>query len=181
MQSLISFEDNFHAKGDLVYFEFETTAPTDNCFDPEQKTMFVVSYVMIVALHPDLKIDRIIIQRSYAHAMEQLTSLDYFLQDQIKCINTEPLRQLKDIAFKVSKRKCKKKTMEQMFCIECALVKKTLLEWLNRKFKSQYLQISPFDKFRCERNFLIDWQNDKCVIWKFPLKIEPTNYHLMMK
>ena len=72
-QSLISFEDNFHAKGDLpfvVYFDFETTAPIDNCFDPEQKTMFVVSYVMIVAFHPGLKLDRIIIQRSYVHAME---------------------------------------------------------------------------------------------------------------
>ena len=39
-----------------------------------------------------------------------------------------------------------------MFCIKCALVKKTLLEWFNRKFKSHYLQISPFDKFRYERN-----------------------------
>ena len=49
-QILISFEDKFHAKGNLpfvIYFDFETTAPTDNCFDPEQKTMFVVSYVMI--------------------------------------------------------------------------------------------------------------------------------------
>ena len=50
-QSLISFEDNFHAKGDLsfvIYFDFETTALTDNCFDPEQKTMFVVSNVMML-------------------------------------------------------------------------------------------------------------------------------------
>ena len=177
-QSLISFEDNFHAKGDLpfvIYFDFETTAPTDNCFDPEQKTMFVVSYVMIVAFHPDLKIDKIIIQRSYAHAIEQLTSLDYFSQDQIKFINKELVRQLKDIAFDVSKRKCKK-TMGQMLCVECGLVKKTLLEWFNRKFESQYLKISPFDEFRYERNFPIDWQNDKCVICKFPLKVEPTNY-----
>ena len=177
-QSLISFEDNFHAKGNLpfvIYFDFETTAPTDNCFDPEQKTMFVVSYVMIVAFHPDLKIDKIIIQRSYAHAIEQLTSLDYFSQDQIKFINKELVRQLKDIAFDVSKRKCKK-TMGQMLCVECGLVKKTLLEWFNRKFESQYLKISPFDEFRYERNFPIDWQNDKCVICKFPLKVEPTNY-----
>ena len=63
-----------------------------------------------------------------------------------------------------------------MFCIKCALVKKTLLEWFNRKFKSHYLQISPFDKFRYERNVPIDWQNDKCVICKFRLKVEPTNY-----
>ena len=86
-QSLISFEDNFHAKGDLpfvIYFGFETTAPTDNCFDPEQKTAFVVSYVMIVFFHPELKLDKIIIQRSYVHAIEQLTSLEYFSQDQKK-------------------------------------------------------------------------------------------------
>ena len=38
------------------------------------------------------------------------------------------------------------------------------------------MQISPFDKFRFERNFLNDWQNDKCVICKFLLKVEPTNY-----
>ena len=49
-QNLISYQDNFHAKDDIsfvIYFDFETTAPTDNCFDPEQKKMFVVSYVML--------------------------------------------------------------------------------------------------------------------------------------
>ena len=177
-QSLLSFEDYFHAKGDLpfvIYFDFETTAPTNNCFDLEQKTMFVASYVMIVAFHSELKLDKIKIKRSYVHAIEQLTSLEYFSQDQIKCINKDLAIQLKDIAFELSKRKCKK-TMRQMFCVECALVKKTLLEWFNRKCKSQYLQISPFDKFRYERNFPIDWQNYKCLICKFPLKVEPTSY-----
>ena len=38
------------------------------------------------------------------------------------------------------------------------------------------MQISPFGKFKYERNFPIDWQNDKCIICKFPLKFEPTNY-----
>ena len=129
-QGLINFEDSFHAKGDLpfvIYFDFETTAPTDNCFDPKQKAMFVVSYVMIVAFHPELKLDEIIIQRSYVHAVEQLTSLEYFSQEQVKCINKELVIQLKDIAFEVNKRKCEK-TMRQKFCVECALVKKTLLE-----------------------------------------------------
>ena len=39
-QNLISYQDNFHAKGDIpfvFYFDFETTAPTANCLDPEQK------------------------------------------------------------------------------------------------------------------------------------------------
>ena len=56
-KNLITFEDNSKNKGDLpmtFYFDLETTAPTDNCYDPEQKEMFVVSYVIIVAFHPIL-------------------------------------------------------------------------------------------------------------------------------
>ena len=67
-QNLISYQDNFNAKGDVpfvVYFEFENTSPTFNFGDPEQNKMFVVSYVMIVAFHPKLDLDRIIIQRSF--------------------------------------------------------------------------------------------------------------------
>ena len=54
-KNLVSFEGKFSAKGNLPmanYFDYETTAPTDNYFDPEQKKMFAVSYVLIVAFHP---------------------------------------------------------------------------------------------------------------------------------
>ena len=105
----------------VLYFDFETTAPTDDCFDPEQKKMFVVSYVLIVTFHPALKLNRIIIQRSYAHSLEQLTSLNYFSEDHMKFIDEQIIRQLKDIATDVTKRKCKN-TMGQMFCIKSALV-----------------------------------------------------------
>ena len=44
--------------------------------------MFVVSYVMIVAFHPKLNFDRIIIQRSFPHSLGQLTTLDYFTREQ---------------------------------------------------------------------------------------------------
>ena len=39
-KNLVKFEDNFGAKGDLqmgIYFDYETTTPPDNYFDPEQK------------------------------------------------------------------------------------------------------------------------------------------------
>ena len=55
-QNLISYQDNFHAKGDVafvIYFDFETTARTDNCLDSEQKKMFVVSYVMTVTFNSE--------------------------------------------------------------------------------------------------------------------------------
>ena len=52
-QKLVTFEDNLGSKGDLpmaIYFDCQTTAPTDNYFDPEQKDMFVVSYVLLLLL-----------------------------------------------------------------------------------------------------------------------------------
>ena len=109
-QNFISYPDNFNAIGDIpfvIYFDFEATAPTDTCFDPEQKKMFVVSYVMIVAFHPELKLNCIMIQRSYAHSIEQLTSLNYFTQEKIKFLDNDLIKMLNDTAFDVSKRKCK--------------------------------------------------------------------------
>ena len=119
-QNLISYQDNYHAKGTIsfvIYFDFETTAPTDNCFDPEQKKIFAVSYVKIVAFHPELELSRIVIQRSYVHSTEQLTSLNYFTQEQMNFHDNDLLKMFKDMAFDVSKRKCKN-TMRQMFFIE---------------------------------------------------------------
>ena len=50
----------------VIHFDLETTASTDNCFDPEQqKKMFVMSYVLIVSFRPYLKLRKIIVQRSY--------------------------------------------------------------------------------------------------------------------
>ena len=62
---------------------------------------------MIVAFHPELKLDRIIIQRSFAHSIEQLTSLDYFTREQITFIDHSLTKMLKDMVFEVVKRRCK--------------------------------------------------------------------------
>ena len=88
--------------------------------------MFVLSFVLIVAFHPALNLDRIIIQRSYSHSLEELTTIKYLNDDQMKFIDLQMLDQLKDTAIDLSKRKCKN-TMGQMFCVESAFIKKTLL------------------------------------------------------
>ena len=36
---------------------------------------------MIVAFHPSLKLDRIIIYRSFTHSIEQLSNLDYLSRE----------------------------------------------------------------------------------------------------
>ena len=135
-KNLINFEDTFGSKGDLpfaMYFDFETTAPTDNIFDPEQKKMFVVSYVLLVAFHPKLNLKKIIIiQRSFGHLLKELAIINYLTEDQMQFIDIQILNQLEDIAIDVRKRKCKN-TIVQMFCIESAFVKKSLAAWFNKK------------------------------------------------
>ena len=61
----------------------------------------------IVLIVPELKFDRIIIQRSFAHSIKQLTSLDYFTWEQITYINQSLIKMLKDMAFEVATRRCK--------------------------------------------------------------------------
>ena len=134
-KNIITFEDNCKSKGDkprAMYFDFETTAPTDNFFDPEQKKTFVMSYVFIVAFHLHLNLRKIIVQRRYAHSLEQLTTIHYLTNDQMSVIDITLVKQLNDIAQEISRRKCKN-ALGQMFTIETALIKKTLLEWFNKK------------------------------------------------
>ena len=73
---------------------------------------------------------------------------------------------LKDMAFEVSKRSCKN-SIGQMFSIESALIKKTLLKWFNQKFKRQFDKINPVKKVTYDSQNQINWQKDKCLIWNF--------------
>ena len=89
-KNLIPFENNFKSKGDIlmvICFDFEKTAPTDNCFNPEQclsKKMIVMSYALIVAFHPHLNLRKITAQRRYGHSLKQLTDINYLTNDQMK-------------------------------------------------------------------------------------------------
>ena len=105
-----------------MYFDFETTAPTDNCFDPEPKKN-AMSYVLIVTFHSHLNHRKIIVQKSYGHSLEQLTRINYLTNDQMSSIDIKLIKQLKDVAQEVSPRKCKN-ALGQMFTIETGLVKK---------------------------------------------------------
>ena len=107
--------------------------------------MFVVSHVMIVAFHPKLDLDRIIIQRSFAHSIEQLTTLDYFTREQLSFVDSSLIKMLKDMAFEVTKRLCKN-SVGKMFSIESALVKKTLLKWFNQRVKRKFKNIDSIAK-----------------------------------
>ena len=74
----VDYQDHYKNFGDFpfsVYYDFETTTGGVVFFDQK---MYVVSYCIIVPFHPDLKIPRLIISRSYDQNQNELTSLSHF-------------------------------------------------------------------------------------------------------
>ena len=74
----MSFEDNIGNKGNLpliAYIDFETNAPADNCFNPEQKSMFVVLYTLMFVFHPKLNLKRVAVQRGFGHLLSKLATV----------------------------------------------------------------------------------------------------------
>ena len=69
--------------------------------------MNAVSYVIIFAFHPELNMKRIIIERSFGHSVEKLTTIDYLTAEQLKYKDTTTLKQLRDCTFSVANKKIK--------------------------------------------------------------------------
>ena len=84
-QTLVTFQENSKFQGDIsltVYVGFEITATTNECLDPKSKKLFVFSYIIIFAFHPELDIDRVILECSFDHSEHSLTSLNFLTIDQ---------------------------------------------------------------------------------------------------
>ena len=93
VQSLVAFEDNKKYKGDLLLtacIDFETTALTDSCLNPEDRNMFPVSYVIILAFHPHLEYGHIITEKCYGQSLEKLTSLNYLTRKELTFRKIQP-------------------------------------------------------------------------------------------
>ena len=79
--------------------------------------MFVVSYVIIFAFHPELRIGRVIIERSFGHSENSLTSLNYLTIDQLQYKDNKTLLQLRYCALNVATKK-NKLAVPEMFSTE---------------------------------------------------------------
>ena len=178
-RSLLTFEENLKYKTDIpmtAYIDFETTAPTDDFLDPENRRMFAVSYVIIFAFHPELSLDRIIIEQSFGHSLAQLCSLDYLTNEQLKFKHFTMLKQLRDCAFLVAS-KHQQIAISEMFTIELKFAGNCLMKWFNAKFKSQNAVLSNDVKLKYQSENRIDWQSGRCCICTFSIEINPTMSH----
>ena len=153
-QSLVTFEENLKFKRDIpftAYIDFETTAPTDDCLDPEKNKMIAVSYVIIFAFQPDLNLNRIIIERSFGHSQARLLSLNYLSSEQLKYSDVTQIKQLRDCALSVAAAR-NNLSVSEMFSTEIKFASECLLNWFNAKFKKENLQLSNERKKKMKLN-----------------------------
>ena len=117
---IIDYQDHYKNFGDVpfsVHYDFETTTGSVVFFDAK---MYVVSYYMVIAFHPDLNIPRLCIFRSYDQTPDKLTSLSHF--EVLQCnffankelYNRVTLKQLEDAAFSIQNRE-KNTALAEMF------------------------------------------------------------------
>ena len=173
-QNILTFEENLKLKYDIpltAYIDFETTAPTDKMLDSESCKMKAVSYAIIFAFHPKLDFKRIIIERSFGHSREKLTTIDYLTSEQLKFKDEITLKQLRDSALEVSKRN-KVNAISEMFSIELKFASDCLLKWFYSKNKK--IELSIQEKKDYEIKNPIDWENGICQICTFPLDVKPS-------
>ena len=130
-------------KGDIplvVYVNFENTAPSDRCLDPENRNLYAVSCVIVFDFHPHLlKIDPVIIKLSFGHSLQKLKDLSYLTRDQLR-------------------KKKKKIAISEMFSSKLKVAADCLLKWFNAKIKSNKSELSLDVKCKYEIENPIDWQ-----------------------
>ena len=88
-----------------VYADFETSAPNCDFTCPENNTMFSVSYSLLFAWHPKLKLPRQVVVRGLNHSVENLADVSYLTEEQLALRKQSTTEQLRDAAIEVSKRK----------------------------------------------------------------------------
>ena len=117
---MLTFEEKLKYKEDIplvAYIVFETLAPTDEYLDLENRKMFAISYVIIFAFHPDLDIDRVIIECSFGRSRQKLTSLNYLIQEQLDFKDNKTLLQLRDCTLAIADKN-NKIAISEMFSTE---------------------------------------------------------------
>ena len=125
------------------------------------------------AFHPELEMKRIIIEQSFGHSLEKISTIDYLTAEQLKFKDTTTLKQLRDCAFSVASKK-NEIAISEMFSTEMKFATDCLLNWFNSKYKNENLQLIIKRKIEDEIKNPINWQTDKCWICDFPLHINPT-------
>lgn len=168
---VIDYQDNYKKIGDLplaIYYDFETTTGCVVFFDAN---IYVVSYCIIVAFHPDVDLPRLYIFRSYDQTREQLRILrqfkGIFFADKLN-FNQKTFAQLQDVGFAVENRE-KNTALSEMFSIKLKFTVDCLKSWFERN--KNILEVDRVKRII----FIRDTPKIDCCLCDFPLQSRAKN------
>ena len=170
----MTFEDNLKYRGDIpfcVYADFETTAPTDDYLNPENKAMNAVSYSLIFAWHPKLSLPRQMVVRGYNHSLDLLSNMSYLTSEQLAMRNQTTTRQLQDAVLNVHSKR-KKNAIAEMFNMELEFACDIVMCWFNEKFNKPKTNLTNSESIDYRRLNPIT-SNTTCTICDFAIDVDP--------
>ena len=96
--------------------------------------MFALSYVIILAFHPDIELNRTFIAISFGHNLQKLADASYLLRNMLSCADSTIMKQLGGCAIKVSQGR-DKQAITEMFTTEMKLAADCVIRWLEKDQK----------------------------------------------
>ena len=102
--------------------------------------MYVVSYCQIYTFYPSLKLDKIVIYRSFQQTANEMFDLGHFRREHAAIFDTITYQQLKDAAQNVLNRE-KLTSLAEMFSVELKFTTDTLKNWFNQTIKPKYYEL----------------------------------------
>ena len=162
---MVTFEDNLNYKGEIpycVYADFETSVPTDDCLDPENRRMFAVSYALVFAWNPKLKLDRQIVVRGFNHSLDELGDMSYLSSEQLVLRNQKTAEQLNDAVVNVYCKK-KKNAIVEMFNIELKFACEILNKRFQYKIRPNKMSLSNLERINYNRNNIVTTDSKCCI------------------
>ena len=118
-QLLTTYEDSLKFMGNppfAAYLNFETTVGSSSKILMNEPGMCPMSYCLIFAFHPKLKIDRIVVMSSFSHLLERLTDVSYLSKKMLENMDPITEKQTK-VAIRVwlSQRSVSEKIQKKIF------------------------------------------------------------------
>ena len=131
--------------------------------------------LFVIAFHPSLNIEKILVVRSFNHTFEQLNDVSYLRDEILPFIDPITTRQLRDCAAAVFTKK-QNYSLSEMFSCELKFVIDLLTKWLAEKLFRRYKELDMFTKQRFKRQNPINWESANCAICGFCLPTAASNF-----
>ena len=128
--------------------------------------MYVVSYCQIYTFHPSLKLEKIVIYRSFQQTANEMFDLGHFKREHAVFFDTVTYQQLKDAAQNVFNRE---KSTSLWISVELKFTIDTLKNWLNQTIKPKYYELDSAKKHAWRKKNPVNFET-KCSICDFPLE-----------